>query len=372
VEALISETPMDTLFLDRLSTHLPRSIPRSGTKNGLETRRYLHTETLLNRLIRELPERHDLLGRKASLLLFTDRPEEARHIFRQAISLESDPRYRLGIAHTYLNERDWDPAIEILDGLFGETRAESELYSQIVTALGGAYVRSNRPAQARTVYNQALVARPEELNYQLAVGRTYVVEKNWEEAIPALESLKNRLVDETELLEEVLYDLGHSYERAGRFYSAVAVFQRLLARAPDNHKALNYLGYMFAEKGERLREAEDYIKRALQGDPKNGAYLDSMGWVYFQQERYDEAMKYLKLALKAEENRLNKIEMEFRTDGQRENLSVILDHVGDAARAQGDIDEALVHWQRAVDLNPDNETIRRKLQSFGPGNANGP
>ena len=372
VEALISETPMDTLFLDRLSTHLPRSIPRSGTKNGLETRRYLHTETLLNRLIRELPERHDLLGRKASLLLFTDRPEEARHIFRQAISLESDPRYRLGIAHTYLNERDWDPAIEILDGLFGETRAESELYSQIVTALGGAYVRSNRPAQARTVYNQALVARPEELNYQLAVGRTYVVEKNWEEAIPALESLKNRLVDETELLEEVLYDLGHSYERAGRFYSAVAVFQRLLARAPDNHKALNYLGYMFAEKGERLRVAEDYIKRALQGDPKNGAYLDSMGWVYFQQERYDEAMKYLKLALKAEENRLNKIEMEFRTDGQRENLSVILDHVGDAARAQGDIDEALVHWQRAVDLNPDNETIRRKLQSFGPGNANGP
>ncbi len=372
VEALISETPLDTLFLDRLSTHLPRSIPRSGTESGLETRRYRHTETLLDRLIQEMPERHDLLGRKASLLLYTDRPEEARRIFHRAISLESDPRYRLGVAHTYLNERDWDPAIDILDGLFGETPAESELYSQIVFALGRAYAVSNRPARARTVYSQAVNARPDELRYQLEVGRTYLAEKKWKEAIPALESLKNRLEEDPDLLEKVLYDLGHSYERTGRFDSAVAIFQRLLARAPDHHQALNYLGYMFAEKGVRLREAEDYIERALQGDPQNGAYLDSMGWVHFQQQRYDEAMKYLKLALKAEENRLNKIEMEFRTDGQRENLSVILDHVGDTAQALGNIDEALEHWQRAVDLNPDNETIRRKLQSIGPSNANGP
>lgn len=372
LEALVSETPPDTLFLDRLSAYLPRSIPSSDADSVLVKRRYRHTEALLDRLIGELPERHDLLGRKASLLRASGRPEEARRAFRKAISLDPDPWYRLGVARTYLSERDLDPAIEILDGLFGETPADSEIYSRIVFTLGGAYALSDRTAQARQVYSRAVDARPDEFRYQLAVGRTYLAEKNWEAAIPALESLKNRLQDDRELLEDVLFDLGHSYERAGRFDSAVAVFQRLLARAPDNHKALNYLGYMFAEKGIRLGEAEDYIIRALKGDPNNGAYLDSMGWVYFQQRRYDEAMKYLKHALKVEESRFNEIEAALRTAGQRENLSIILDHVGDAARALGSIEEAVEHWQRAADLNPGNESIQRKLQSFGPNSASGP
>ncbi len=372
LEALISETPLDTVFVDRFSVHLPRSIPESDAGTDLDTLRLRHTEALLNRLIRELPERHDLLGRRASLLLSMDRPEEARKSFFRAISIKSDPMYSLGVAHSYLNERDWDPAIGILNGLLGETPADSELYDRIVFDLGRAYALSNRTAQARNVYRRAVNDRPEELRFRLAIGRTYLAEKDWEAAIPELESLLSRLEGETELLEDVLYDLGHGYERAGRFESAVAVFQRLLARAPDNHQALNYLGYMFAEKGVRLGEAESYIERALKGDPKNGAYLDSMGWVYFQQQRYREAMRFLKLALKAEESRLNEIEMALRTPGQLENLSIILDHVGDAARALGNIDEAIEHWQRAAELNPGNESIRRKLQSVRTNNASGP
>ena len=372
LEALISETPLDTLFVDRLSFHLPRSVPESGEVTDLDTLRFRHTEALLNSLIGELPHRHDLLGRKASLLLSMGRPEEARQSFLRAKSLKSDPMYSLGVAHTYLNQRDWDPAIGILNGLFAETPTGSELYAQIVFDLGRAYAMSNRTAQARNVYRQAVNARPGELRFRLAVGRTYLAEKSWEAAIPELEGLLSRLEDDAELLEDVLYDLGHGYERAGRFESAVAVFQRLLARAPDNHQALNYLGYMFAEKGVRLGEAEGYIERALRGDPHNGAYLDSMGWVYFQQQRYDEAMRFLKLALKAEESRLNKIDMEFRTAGQLENLSIILDHVGDAARALGNVDEAIEHWRRAADLNPGNDSIRRKLQSFRPNDASGP
>lgn len=372
LEALISETPLDTLFIDRFSVHLPRSIPEPGEGTDLDTLRFRHTEALLNRLIRELPERHDLLGRKASLLLDMDRPEEARQSFILATSLDSDPRYRMGIAHTYLNQQDWDPAIGIFNELFGETPADSDLYARIVFDLGRAYAMSNRTAQARNVYRQAVNARPGDLRFRLAVGRTYLAEKSWEAAIPELEGLLSRLEDDAELLEDVLYDLGHGYERAGRFDSAVAVFQRLLTRAPDNHQALNYLGYMFAEKGVRLGEAENYIERALKGDPHNGAYLDSMGWVYFQQQRYSEAMRFLKLALKAEESRLNEIDVEFRTAGQLENLSIILDHVGDAARALGNIDEAIEHWRRAADLNPDNDSIRRKLQSFRPNDASGP
>ena len=372
LEALISETPLDTLFIDRFSVHLPRSIPKSGEGTDLDTLRFRHTEALLNRLMEEQPERHDLPGRKGSLLLSMDRAEDARNSFLRAISLKPDPMYSLGVVHTYLNQRDWEPAIGILNGLLGETPPDSELYARIVFDLGKAYRLSDRAAQAIIVYRQAVDARPDEHRFRLAVSKTYLADKNWEAAIPELESLLSRLEDDVELLEEVLFDLGHGYERSGRFDSAVAVFQRLLARAPDNHRALNYLGYMFAEKGVRLGEAEEYIERALKGDPQNGAYLDSMGWVYFQQQRYGEAMRFLKRALKAEESRLGEIEMASRTSAHLENLSIILDHVGDAARALGNVDEAVEHWRRAAELNPGNDSIRRKLQSLLPNDASGP
>ena len=65
----------------------------------------------------------------------------------------------------------------------------------------------------------------------------------------------------------------------------------MIARDPEHAAALNYLGYMLAERGERLDESVELIKRALAIDPDNGSYLDSLGWAYFKDGKLDLAVE---------------------------------------------------------------------------------
>src|SRR6185369_3191302 len=97
-----------------------------------------------------------------------------------------------------------------------------------------------------------------------------------------------------------------------KFSDAEAAFRQVLAREPDNAAALNYLGYMLAERGERLDESVGYLKKALQIEPENGSYLDSLGWAYFKSDRLDLAEQNLRRA--ADQLKMN---------------SVVQDHYGD-------------------------------------------
>ena len=123
-------------------------------------------------------------------------------------------------------------------------------------------------------------------------------------------------------------------------------FQRLLTLDPENALALNYLGYMLADRGIRLAEAETLIARALKSEPENGAYLDSMGWVYYRQGRFSKAMEYIDRAVAVEEKRFEELKKTLPDmgEGRRrdfyENLSVIHDHAD--VEFAGDV-ESLLH-----------------------------
>ena len=110
-----------------------------------------------------------------------------------------------------------------------------------------------------------------------------------------------------------------------------SAFRQVLARDPENAPALNYLGYMLAERGERLDESVDYLKKALQIEPDNGSYLDSLGWAYFKADKLDLADDNLK-----------------RAADQLKTNSVIQDHYGEVLFKLGRYDEAIAAWTRAL------------------------
>ena len=96
-------------------------------------------------------------------------------------------------------------------------------------------------------------------------------------------------------------------------------------------------GICLAERGERLTEAKKLIERALKIDPENGAYLDSLGWVYYQLKQYENAARWLDRALTVEEEPLRQTNPNSPiVDGLRENLAVIHEHAGDTAHKMGD------------------------------------
>jgi len=323
---------------------------------------YQRSDAILNHLLNGEPNSETLLAAKAQLLLETERPAEARHYFNLANQQQEKAQYWLGIARTHIAEKNWDGAQHLLEELLSLAPPNSEFYSQIVTDLAQIHLFRGNVTRAREIYEEASEALPEQPEYRYALARTYLREQEWDEAIALLDPLQAEL----ENRPDVLFDLGHSYERAGQIENAENSFLRLLSLYPDHAGANNYLGYMLAERGERLSEAIRYIQKAVNADPENGAYLDSLGWVHYQMGNYREAMEWLMKAVTVEEEVLKQANPnnERQMAALYENLQVIHEHAGDAAKAIGDLRRAREHYQRALKFAPDNQTIKDKLQKI--------
>jgi tetratricopeptide (TPR) repeat protein len=140
--------------------------------------------------------------------------------------------------------------------------------------------------------------------------------------------------------------LGSFLERDGRFADAEVELRRALELNPVSAIAMNYLGYSLADRNERLEEAMSLIQRALEIDPWNGAYLDSLGWVYFRMGRYEDARAPLERAAR-----------EYPRD------ATVLDHLGDLYKRLGRHEAAVRAWRRALEAGPsDPDSVRRKLR----------
>ena len=143
----------------------------------------------------------------------------------------------------------------------------------------------------------------------------------------------------------LLFNLGAVFERAGRFDESVASFKQLIAVDPDHAPALNYLGYMWADRGTRLKDALKMIERALEIQPNNGAYLDSYAWVLFRMGRTIAAARKL-------EEALNYIQED----------AIVFEHYGDILAGLGRAKEAILNWERALIIDPDNIQLKVKLK----------
>ncbi len=145
-----------------------------------------------------------------------------------------------------------------------------------------------------------------------------------------------------------LFRLAASCERTGRVPEAERWFRELLELDPEFAPALNYLGYMWADLGMNLSEALDLVLRAVDLDPDNGAYVDSLGWAYFRLGRFDEARDHLERAATLEPDD-----------------AVIHEHLGDLYQAVGQLEQARDLYERALALDGDNEEkVRRKLREL--------
>jgi len=92
------------------------------------------------------------------------------------------------------------------------------------------------------------------------------------------------------------FNLAVVFEKTGRFDAMVDELKRAIEINPKNADALNYLGYSYADKSIMLSEAHELVTRALEIKPDDGYIIDSLGWVYYRQGKYDLALKNLRKA----------------------------------------------------------------------------
>lgn len=145
---------------------------------------------------------------------------------------------------------------------------------------------------------------------------------------------------------DVRFTLAAALERVGAREDAVAAFRAVLAAEPDNAPALNYLGYMYADRGENLAEAKEMIEKAVALDPTSGAYLDSLGWVHFRLGDLGLAEKHLTRAASLEPRD-----------------ATVCEHLADLYRALGSNERAAEAYRRALDLKPEEEGQRERIEA---------
>jgi tetratricopeptide (TPR) repeat protein len=122
---------------------------------------------------------------------------------------------------------------------------------------------------------------------------------------------------------------------------------RIIELDPDHFDALNYLGYSWAERDINMEEALTMIEKALKIKPDVPYIIDSLGWTYYKLGRYEEAMGQL---LKAYES-------------MKEDPTV-LEHLGDVYLKLGDGVNARKYWNLALNHDPDNERVIKKLNDL--------
>ncbi len=186
-------------------------------------------------------------------------------------------------------------------------------------------------------------------------GLTRAARREYLEALQHYEAaeLIARVAEPARLNDFFYFQLGAAHERAGHIAEAEAALRRCLELNPDHDEALNYLGYMWAERGENLEEARAFIEKALRHEPDNPAYLDSLAWVLFKLGRPAEA---LEVQLKA-------VGLMAAPD------ATLLDHLGDIYAALGRGEDARAAWQKSLEVEP-NPAVEQKLRS-APGGSPG-
>lgn len=251
--------------------------------------------------------------------------------------------WRLLYAEALEEEGRGEEALRFLPERVGRgDTAELEARRPLVARRALTLFRLEREDEARKVLEN--LASPGDVPSLLAAARVYQNLERYADAVP----LFRRAVELDEDSLEGLYFLGSAYERTGAREGAIRTFRTLLEREPDFAPALNYLGYMYAERGENLDEARNLIERAVTMDPDNGAYVDSLGWTYYQLGEHEEAARLLEKAVKLVPED-----------------ATVYEHLGDVYVALGRHRKAQQVYQRSLDLGDDNaDSVRRKLEQL--------
>lgn len=198
--------------------------------------------------------------------------------------------------------------------------------------------------QAAALAGEARTQHPDDLRFAHFQARALFDAGDRSGALALAEGTAKRFPKD----EAAQFTLADLYTDAGRDGDAERVLRQMVEANPSSANALNTLGYMLANRGEQLDEAISLVRRALERDPDNGAFLDSLGWAYFRRGDLDQAQKYLAAA----------------AERLPEN-SEVQDHLGDLHARRGRLQEAIDAWTRALEGNGqgiDRTAVQRKVQ----------
>ena len=279
----------------------------------------------------EKNNRSIFLERLGAVLLEENKTDEAVAAYQKMIDMggSSAERGYQGQVDAYRAAKQFDKAVEVSRKAVANDPKNRDLKLMLAGELADQGKVDEAVAMVKGLLDGA--SSEEQRGVWLALGQMNVRLRRWkdaEDAFDKAEPLTTKKEDKTYLF----FLKGELAERQKHLDQAEQYFQQALDLDPSNAMTLNYMGYMWADKGLRLPEALKLVKKAVEQEPWNGAYLDSLGWVYFKMGEYELAEDNLRQAV----NRT-------QTD------PTVHMHLGDLYEKTGRIRLAAAQWELSLD-----------------------
>ena len=203
----------------------------------------------------------------------------------------------------------------------------------------------NNYANAVKASEKALEYNPDNIDLVRYVAGCYHQMGEYQKAIEAYQKAAS-MTDSTdvEVMSEIMTGAGDTYSEMGDTLNAVASYEKALELDALNSGALNNYAYFLAQRGEDLDRAERMAALAVKDDPENANFIDTYAWVFFAKKDYQMALLYIKSAVEKDED------------------NHLLEHYGDILWFNDDKDGAVEQWTKALETDPDNELLQRKVK----------
>ena len=348
--------------------------------------------------------RIDILEEAANLSLRSRQLEKAKNLYKQLIDFDKNNAYYLS---TYIdlivmtgNYESGITALESLITIEGETTERlsqlgilyykmenlvkaKPLFKKLIDMnhfdatimhfLSNIYIEQSILDSARIVANQIIIHHPSDSRGYIDAALVELNNENPLGAIKILEPVDEEFHNEF----SIQYLLGSSYQQLEEYDKATIVLRQSLKIYPESRgarhtlaiasdalnywnesdslyegliatdgndvQALNNYSYSLVERNIHLNKALSMATKAIELEPKNAAYLDTIGWIYYKMNNIEKALSFIRRSIELENNN-----------------AVVLEHLGDVLIANNQIEEAVIYYLKALDIDKDNQILQQK------------
>ena len=276
------------------------------------------------------------------LFLQNDFYEQARQLINSMgiPSQDSDRFWFYKAILAYRADNDVDQALNHLE----QIKPESKLYSRSLALRCQLYFEQGDQEQTLRLCRKGQELFPEQNDFWILESEIHINRNDLDQARQVLLQGLTQQDQST----SILFQLGVVEHEQGQVSQALEHMEKIIKIDPDHAAALNFIGYTLAEQGQDLDRAEILIKKALNLDPENGYYLDSLAWLYFKSGKLDQAWEAITTAV-----------------SKVKNDPIIWEHYADIASALQKFEQARQGYERALEHHPDDpKQIKDKLKSI--------